>query len=144
MCRTAAKRITRNDYYNLIMETGKLPKDGEYEIIPLDLSRFVLLSETSKKHLNELFTEETEDSDGNYMLKKHVAVNPNYVMDYAMKRYFNMELTVVDAYSGYGFSDNEMLIYTSAEGDAFMTLFEDRNKYEVEKEKTIQFYKENH
>ena len=41
------QKISRNDYFKLISETGRIPKDDEYEIIPLDLSAYPLNEDTS-------------------------------------------------------------------------------------------------
>lgn len=132
------KKITRNDYYNLIMETGKIPKDGEYEILPLDLSRFGHLTERTVEWLNKIFTEETLDKNGEYMLKTHNLENQSYLI----MQIFKMNMTMVDGCSAYAFSDDEMMVYTYCEGDMYMTLFDDREKYAAEKKETIRFYKE--
>ena len=64
------KQISRNDYYNLIRETGRIPKDDEYEILPLDLSVYSL-NETTQRIANINFMEETTNKNGDYMLAGH-------------------------------------------------------------------------
>ena len=52
-----AQKISRNDYFKLIRETGRIPKDDEYEIIPLDLSAYPL-NEDTVRIADKNFTEE--------------------------------------------------------------------------------------
>lgn len=132
-----AKPITRNDYYNLIRETGRIPKDDEYEIIPLDLSAYSL-SETTKRIVDINFTEETINRNGEYMLSGHWWNDLCY--QFAEKCKF--DLVHVDGYSAYAFSDEQMAVFTYTEGDIYLTPFTDREKYEKEKADTIKFYKE--
>lgn len=132
-----AKKISRNDYYKLIRETGKIPKDDEYEIIPLDLSKYSL-NEQTQMIADINFSEETEDRNGNYMLKGF------WLSDkcYAFAKRCEFDLVQVDGYSSYAFSDTQMAIFTYTEGDIFLTLFTDKGKYEAEKARTIKFYEE--
>ena len=46
-------------------------------------------------------------------------------------------------YSGFGFNDEEMLIYTWCEGDTTLTLFNDRETYQKEREATEKWFDEN-
>ena len=132
-----AKPITRNDYYNLIRETGRIPKDDEYEILPLDLSAYSL-SETTQRIVNVNFTEEATDRNGNYMLKGHwwsdLCRSFAYKCDFVLRQ--------INAYSAYAYSDEQMAVFTYTEGDIYLTPFTDREKYEKEKADTIRFYKE--
>ena len=132
-----AIKITRNDYYNLIRETGRIPKDDEYEILPLDLSAYSL-KENTKKIVDAVFTEETTDRNGEYMLSGHWYGDKSY----AFAKQCDFELHQVDAYSTYAFSDEQMAVFTYTEGDIYLTLFTDKEKYEKEKAETIKFYKE--
>ncbi len=132
-----AKAITRNDYYNLIRETGRIPKDDEYEIIPLDLSAYSL-SETTQRIVNVNFMEETTDRNGNYMLSGHWWNDLCY--QFAKKCEF--DLVQIDGYSAYAYSDEQMAVFTYCEGDITLTPFTDREKYEKEKMDIIKFYKE--
>ena len=59
-----AQKISRNDYFKLISETGRIPKDDEYEIIQLDLSAYPL-NEDTVRIADKNFTEETTDRNGN-------------------------------------------------------------------------------
>ena len=131
------KQIARNEYYKLIRETGRIPKDDEYEILPLDLSVYPL-NETTKRIANANFTEETTNRNGNYMLSGHWWSDLSY--QFAKKCEF--DLVQVDGYSSYAFSDEQMAVFTYTEGDIFMTLFTEREEYESEKERTVKFYKE--
>ena len=51
------QEISRNDYFKLISETGRIPKDDEYEIIPLDLSEYPL-NEDTVRIADKNFTED--------------------------------------------------------------------------------------
>lgn len=132
-----AQKITRNDYYNLIRETGRIPKDDEYEIIPLDLSAYSL-SETTKRIADINFTEEATNRNGDYMLTGHWWSDLCY--QFAEKCKF--DLIHVNGYSAYAFSDEQMAVFTYTEGDICLTPFTDREKYEKEKVETIKFYEE--
>ena len=132
-----AIKITRNDYYKLIRETGRIPKDDEYEIIPLDLSAYPLKGNT-KKIVDAVFTEETTDRNGEYMLSGHWYGDKSY----QFAKQCDFELHQVDGYSTYAFSDEQMAVFTYTEGDIYLTPFTDREKYEKEKAETIKFYEE--
>lgn len=131
------KKIKRNDYYKLIRETGRIPKDDEYEILPLDLSAYPL-SETTKRIANANFSEETINRNGEYMLSGHWWHDLSY--QFAQKCKF--DLVQVDGHSSYAYSDEQMTVFTYTEGDIYLTLFTDREKYEKEKADTIKFYEE--
>ena len=133
-----AQKILRNDYFKLISETGRIPKDDEYEIIPLDLSAYPRIKDETKKHIDKLFDEETTDKNGNYMLCGHWWSD----LSYSFAKKCKFDLTQVDGYSSYAYSDEQMAVFTYTEGDIYLTLFTDREKYEAEKERTIKFYKE--
>lgn len=132
-----AKKISRNDYFKLISETGRIPKDDEYEILPLDLSAY-LLNEDTVRIANANFMEETTDRNGNYMLSGHWLSD----LCYAFASKCKFDLTHVDGYSAYAFSDEQMAVFTYTEGDIYLTPFNDREKYEKEKAETIKFYEE--
>lgn len=131
------EKITRNEYYKLIRETGIIPKDDEYEILPLDLSAYPL-NETTKRIANVNFTEETTNRNGDYMLTGHWWGDLSY--QFAKKCKF--DIVQVNGYSSYAYSDEQMAIFTYTEGDIYLTLFIDRERYENEKERTIKFYEE--
>lgn len=131
------KKISRNDYYKLIQETGKIPKDDEYEILPLDLSAYHL-NEDTIRIANANFMEETTDKDGNYMLSGHWLSNLSY--QFAKKCKF--DLVQVDGYSAYAYSDEQMAIFTYTEGDIYLTPFSEKEIYEEKKAETIRFYEE--
>ena len=132
-----AKAITRNDYYNLIRETGKVPKDDEYEILPLDLSAYSL-NEITKKIVDIQFTEETTNRNGDYMLSGYWFCDKSAAFCHRCK----FKLHQVDGYSSYAYSDEQMAVFTYTEGDIHLIPFTDREKYEKEKASTIKFYKE--
>lgn len=132
-----AIKISRNDYYKMIMETGRIPKDDEYEILSLDLSAYSL-NEITKRIVDIQFTEETTNKYGNYMLCGHWFGDKSY--QFALQCGF--KLTQVDGYSSYAYSDEQMAVFTYAEGDIYFIPFTDREKYEKEKERTIKFYEE--
>lgn len=131
------QKIKRNDYYKMIRETGRIPKDDEYEILPLDLSKYHL-SETTQRIADANFMEEMENRNGFYMLSGHWFSDLCY--QFASKCSF--DLTHVDGYSAYAFSDEQMAVFTYTEGDIYLTLFENKADYEAEKADTIKFYEE--
>lgn len=131
------KMVTRNEYYNYIRETGRIPKDDEMQIAPLDLSTYNL-SEDTKRIADINFSEETTNRNGDYMLTGHWMSDLSY--QFAKKCKF--DLVQVDGYSSYAYSDEQMAVFTYTEGDIYLTPFTDKAKYEAEKERTIKFYEE--
>ena len=131
------KQITRNEYYNLIRTTGRIPKDDEYDILPLDLSAYPL-SETTKRIVNINFSEETTNRNGDYMLAGHWWSD----LSWQFAKKCDFEFVQVDGYSSYAYSDEQQAVFTYTEGDIYFTPFTDKDKYETEKERTIKFYKE--
>ena len=131
------KYISRNEYYKMIRETGKIPDESEYETADLDLSVYPL-NEDTKRIANVNFMEETEDRNGNYMLTGHWLSDLCYQFSQKCK----FDLVQIDGYSSYAYSDEQLAVFTYTEGDIYLTLFVDKEKYESEKERTIKFYKE--
>lgn len=131
------KKITRNEYFKLLRETGKIPPRGAYEILPLDLSGYSLSKDTGNL-ANKFFTEETTDKNNNYMLKGHA--ERGFIFLFAKNGLFRLHQ--VDGYSAYAFSDEQMAIFTYCEGDIFLTLFKDKASYEKEKRSTEKYYAE--
>ena len=131
------KYIPRNEYYKMIRETGRIPDEKEYEIADLDLSAYKL-SETTARIANANFMEETENRNGEYMLSGHWMSD----LSYAFAKKCKFDLVQVDGYSSYAYSDKQMAVFTYTEGDIYLTLFTDREKYETEKARTIKFYEE--
>ena len=82
--------------------------------------------------------EETTNRNGAYMLVGH------WLSDLSFKfaKRCDFKLVQVDSYSSYAFSDEQMAVFTYTEGDIYLTLFTEKEKYEKEKERTIKFYKE--
>lgn len=131
--------IKRNDYYALIRETGRIPKDDEYEILPLDLSKYHL-NETTQRIADANFTEETTNRNGEYMLSGHWWND----LCYAFADKCDFVLHQIDGYSAYAYSDEQMAVFVYCEGDITLTPFTDKEKYEKEKAETIKFYKEHY
>lgn len=130
-------KISRNDYYQMLRKTGKVPKGCE--ILPLELSDYKL-SKTTKKIVDSTFTEETTDKNGNYLLKGHWLHN----LSYQFASQCDFFLKQVDGFSSYAFSDEQMAVFTYCEGDICLTLFTNREKYEREKADTIKYYQEDY
>ncbi len=133
----AVQKISRNDYYKMIRETGRIPKDDEYEILDLDLSAYHL-NEDAVRIANVNFTEETTNRNGNYMLSGHWYSD----LCYAFANKCKFDLVQVDGYSSYAYSDEQMAVFTYCEGDITLVPFTDKAEYEKEKAETIKFYKE--
>lgn len=131
------QKISRNDYFAMISNTGKIPPNGRYEILDLDLSAYHL-SEDTVRIANVNFVEETKDANGNYMLRGHWL--RNLCQQFADKCKF--DLVQVDGYSSYAYSDEQMAVFTYCEGDITLIPFTDKAEYEKEKAETIKLYKE--
>lgn len=133
----AVQKIARNDYFKMISETGRVPKDDEYEILDLDLSAYHL-NEDTVRIANKNFMEETTNRNGNYMLSGHWYSD----LCYAFASKCKFDLVQVNGYSSYAYSDEQMAVFTYCEGDITLTPFTDKAEYEKEKAETIRFYKE--
>ena len=132
------KKINRNDYFKMLSECNRRDIEARYDILDLDLSKYYL-REITQKVVNNNFMEETVNRNGDYMLSGHWWANLSY--SFADKCGF--DLTVVDSYSAYAFSDEQMAVFTYCEGDINFTPFADMESYLKEKKETIKFYKGN-
>lgn len=112
------------------------------DIIPFDLSKFPDITPDTAKYINKYFDTEGEDRNGNYMLRGFIgdSINlwilqkENLKLNYAPYGFY---------YSGFGFNDTEMLIYTWCEGDITLTIFNDRKLYQQERAATEKWFDEN-
>ena len=132
------EKINRNDYFKMLLEHGRRDTEARYDILDLDLSKYHL-RDITRKVVNNNFMEETVNRNGDYMLSGHWWANLSY--SFADKCGF--DLTVVDSYSAYAFSDEQMAVFTYCEGDINFTPFGDMESYLKEKKETIKFYKGN-
>jgi hypothetical protein len=132
------EKINRNDYFKMLLEHGRRDTEARYDILDLDLSKYHL-RDITRKVVNNNFMEETVNRNGDYMLSGHWWANLSY--SFADKCGF--DLTVVDSYSAYAFSDEQMAVFTYCEGDINFTPFADMESYLKEKKETIKFYKGN-
>lgn len=130
------EKINRNDYFKMLLEHGRRDTEARYDILDLDLSKYHL-RDITRKVVNNNFMEETVNRNGDYMLSGHWLANLSY--SFADKCGF--DLTVVDSYSAYAFSDEQMAVFTYCEGDINFTPFTDMESYLKEKKETIDFYK---
>lgn len=130
------EKINRNDYFKMLLEHGRRDTEARYDILDLDLSKYHL-RDITRKVVNNNFMEETVNRNGDYMLSGHWWTNLSY--SFADKCGF--DLTVVDSYSAYAFSDEQMAVFTYCEGDINFTPFTDIESYLKEKKETIDFYK---
>lgn len=131
------KKIKRNEYFKLVSETGKIPKDDEYDILPLDLDVYPL-NDTTKSIADKNFMEESVNRNGEYMLRGHWLSDLSY--QFAAKCGFTLK--TVNSYNSYAYSDEQLAVFTYCEGDITLTPFTNREKYEKEKAETIRFYEE--
>ena len=107
------------------------------ELTPLDLSAFPSLTENTITWINKLFENPPETSRrGNYMLRSFTRCESA-----EMKILGLTYGDYVDAISFYAYNDEEMLLYTFTEGDTTLQIFNDKAKYETEKEDTYNRYK---
>lgn len=130
------EKINRNDYFKMLLEHDRRDTEARYDILDLDLSKYHL-RDITRKVVNNNFMEETVNRNGDYMLSGHWWANLSY--SFADKCGF--DLTVVDSYSAYAFSDEQMAVFTYCEGDINFTPFTDMESYLKEKKETIDFYK---
>lgn len=130
-----------NDCYNGKMSWSEYNK-LEFDITPLDFSKFPEIKEETRKYIDSVFDKEDTDKNGNYMLR-------GFIGDSLKKWYMDKEKLGCNYapygfyYSGFGFNDSEMLIYTWCEGDTTLTIFNDRKKYEAERKSTEKWFDEN-
>lgn len=147
-------KMTRNEYHKYLQKFVSRaydPHDSysfedywkeDIEIIPLDLSAYPQIKEDTAKYINVAFDKEDTDKNGNYMLrgfigdslKKWNSEKEKLNLNYAPYGFY---------YSGFGFNDEEMLIYTWCEGDTTLTLFNDRKTYQKEREEIEKWFDEN-
>ncbi len=130
-----------NDYY-----TGKITlseyRELKFDIIPFDFSAFPQVKTDTAKYINSYFGEEDTDKKGNCMFRGFIGDNldtwyrdkEKLSLNYAPYGFY---------YSGFGFNDAEMLIYTWCEGDTTLTMFNDREKYLKERAETEKWFEEN-
>ena len=148
-------KMTRNEYHKYLQKCVSRaydPHDSysfedywkeDIEIIPLDLSAYPQIKEDTAKYINVAFDKEDTDKNGNYMLrgfigdslKKWNSEKEKLNLNYAPYGFY---------YSGFGFNDEEMLIYTWCEGDTTLTLFNDRETYQKEREEIEKWFDENY
>lgn len=132
------EKINRNDYFKMLLEHGRRDTEARYDILDLDLSKYHL-RDITRKVVNNNFMEETVNRNGDYMLSGHWWAN----LSYSFADKYGFDLTVVDSYSAYAFSDEQMAVFTYCEGDINFTPFADMESYLKEKKETIKFYKGN-
>lgn len=128
-------KISRNEFFKKTFEMGYIAVNKKYDIAPLDLSKYPL-TEKTKRIVDSNFMEESEDYNGEYMLKSHWPSN----LSYSFAKECEFCLKLIDYYSAYAFSDDQLAIFTYCEGDVTLTLFTDKEKYKKEKDRTIAFY----
>lgn len=130
-----------NDCYNGKMSWSEYSK-LEFDITPLDFSKFPEIKEETRKYIDSVFDKEDTDKNGNYMLR-------GFIGDSLHKWHRDKEKLHCNYapygfyYSGFGFNDSEMFIYTWCEGDTTLTIFNDRKKYEAERKSTEKWFDEN-
>lgn len=147
-------RMTRNEYHKYLQKCVSRVYDSndsytfedynkeDIEIIPLDLSAFPQIKEDTAKYINAVFDKEDIDKNGNYMLR-------GFIGDSLKRWHQDKEMLHFNYapygfyYSGFGFNDDEMLIYTWCEGDTTLTLFNDKVTYQKEREATEKWFDEN-
>lgn len=126
------KKVTRDEYFEIVKNSGRVPVKGEYEIIPLDLSRFSL-EEITKKIVNANFTNVIDESGKNITLFSHMSLKRE--MEFAKR--CNFRNVIMEAYLGYAYSDEQLAFLTYCEEDTILYLFTDKDKYERNRDKAI-------
>ena len=129
----------QNDSYSM---ADYIQEDEKVEIIPLDLSAYPQIKEDTAKYIDVIFDKEDTDKNGNYMLRGFIGDSLKRWCRDKEKLHCNYA-PYGFYYSGFGFNDEEMLIYTWCEGDTTLTLFNDRETYQKEREATEKWFNEN-
>ena len=130
-----SKTIVKKAATGYQSETAKVQET--YDISPIDFSEYSL-SETTEKIVDINFTRESTDKHGDYMVCGHF---PSTLMCHQFCTKCGFDLTQVDGYSAYAFSDEQMAIFTYCEGDVYFSPYKDKERYEKRKQETILFYK---
>ena len=147
-------RMTRNEYHEYLQKCVSRAYDpndrytfADYEkesveIIPLNLSAYPQIKDDTAKYINAVFDKEDMDKNGNYMLR--CFIGDSLDKWYRDKEMLHCNYAPYGFYcSGFGFNDEEMLIYTWCEGDTTLTLFNDREIYQRERKETEQWFDKN-
>ena len=102
-----------------------------------NLSGFPVKRETAK-WINLLFDEETQDRNGNYMLRGFTRIEMSEVslLKLSFGDYSRSSLNF------WAYNDEELLLYTFCEGDTTLTIFTDPEIYKVNKSAMLRWYKE--
>lgn len=145
-------RCTRNEMHEILKKAisdcyaGKMKMQEynalEFDIIPIDFSRFPKLKKDTAEYINKVFDEETTDRNGNFMLRGRVYDSLSLWFRDKEKLHLNYA-PYGFYYSGFGFNDEERLIYIWCEGDTTVTLFDDEETYLKERAETEKWYEEN-
>jgi len=141
--------MTRNEYKEYMRKlASKVHRDPNYTIAmykadldaviiaPLDLSKFKALKKDTRKFINAFFDEEDTDRDGNYMLRGFT-----YHQDIEVKKFNCKYGDYTNGYSFYAYNDEEFMIYTYCEGDTTLTLYPNKESYDIGYKKTHDWYK---
>ena len=106
----------------------------EIKYTPLDLTTYNLPTEI-ERWINALFTEETTDRNGNYMLCgfTHHEIAEMRVLHLHSGDYSR-------SLSGWAYNDEYKLIYTYCEGDTTLKIFDNEEDYLKEKSETLRWY----
>ena len=112
-------------------------KELEIEFIPLDLSAFPQLKTETATWIDKLFSEETTNRNGDYMLRGFTRMEAK-------------EMELLDLHYGdysdclnfWAYNDFEYLLYTFCEGDTTLTIYPDKETYSEGKAETLRWYRE--
>lgn len=109
------------------------------EVIPYDLSEYNLPEEIEKA-INSIFTEETTNEKGEYML---VGFSESVEDWRKITDRLGLKRTMGYYYSGYCHSENENMYMTYCEGDLYLKLFKNKEDYNKSLQEAIEFYEKN-
>lgn len=132
--------MTKNEYQKYVKElvnkSGSLKKLDEIEVEPWDLSRFSQLKEYTVKMINILFDEDDISNDGQFMVRGR-SYHEYTEMQCLGCKYGDYN----NGYSFYAYNNEEFLIYTYCEGDTTLTIYPDKESYEIGLGNTRIWYK---
>lgn len=145
-------KMTRNEYHEYLKNVyqehmiqqivihGMTMQKKKQRLFRWTYPDIQILKDDTKEYINNIFDKEDTDHNGNYMLRGFIG--DSLSQWYRDKDKLHCNYAPYEFYySGFGFNDEEMLIYTWCEGDTTLTLFKDR--YQKEHMTTEQWFEEN-
>lgn len=145
-------KMTHNEYRGFLkLNANRIYKEEGYsykhycedaanvDILPFELSEYNLPEEIVKT-INNIFTEETTSSKGEYMLKGFAESEDEW---YEISDKLNLQRVTGYFYSGYCYNNDLKFYMTYCEGTLYLKLFQSEEEYKESLKNTIEWYKSN-